>query len=171
MFKSIMAILSIMIVVYTFSGCASKPMAISSGKYKTAPQLLIKVNNGAGVPSWGHNEKIAFANALESAATATLKRGYRYFAIVKPDVISNINGSILNTAQEILDKCLPSSANVLNIGNAGLHKCGTYNTKASLLIALYNSNQTDFTVFDAKKVLDYLKQNDLYEGIEPQMSE
>jgi len=162
--KKVTTTITILAAISFFSGCASKPQAINVGKLHEAPQMLIKVNNGTGAPSWSYNEAKAFRNVLESAATATLKKGYRYFAIVKPDEISNIKGSLINSAKELIEKCDPASAAFINVAGAGLHKCGAYNTSAKLLIALYNQEQTNFTLYNAQKVIDYLKSKDLYEG-------
>lgn len=164
MLKKITTTLAVTTAIIIITGCASKPKALTIGKLQNAPEILVKVSNGAGAPSWSYNESKAFRNVLESAATITLQKGYKYFAIVKPAEISNIKGSLINSAKELLEKCDPASAAFINIAGAGLHKCGTHNTNAALIIALYNQEQNDFTVFDAKKVIDYLKSKDLYEG-------
>jgi hypothetical protein len=154
------------VAVLLLSGCASKPK-VTEDTYNgfTTPALVIEVSNGAGAPSWAYNESKAFRNALEAAAEVTLQEGYKYFAIVEPREIANVKGSLRNTAKEIIDYCDPNGAMVLNFaGGNGLHKCGVYNTRARIRVALYNEEQTDFTVFNAQEVLDYLKTNDLYDG-------
>ncbi|SFP29761.1 hypothetical protein [Hydrogenimonas thermophila] len=163
MLKKIIITMAISTTVI-MTGCASKPKAITIGKLNDAPQILIKVRNGAGAPSWSYNESKAFRNVLESAATVTLQKGYKYFAIVKPNEISNIQGAMINSAEELLKRCDPADAAFINIAGAGLHKCGVYNTKATLVIALYNKKPVDFTVYDAQQVIDYLKSKGLYEG-------
>lgn len=163
---SILCVASAMLLL---TGCSSKPSALMVNKQGEAPQALIKISNGSGAPSWAYNESKAFRNALETAATVTLKRDFKYFAIVKPAEISNINGSLKNTAKELIEVCNPSSAMVLNIpGNTNLHKCGVYNTQAQMQIAMYNEEQNNFTVINAQEVIDYLKTNDLYanDGVE-----
>ena len=163
---SILGIASAMLLL---SGCSSKPSALMVNNQGETPQAMIKISNGSGAPSWSYNETKAFRNALEAAATITLNKGFKYFAIVKPTEISNISGSLRNTAKELIEVCSPSSAMVLNIpGNSSLHKCGVYNTRANMQIAMYNEEQNDFTVINAQKVIDYLKANDLYDdnGVE-----
>ena len=157
---SILSVTSIILL----SGCASKPEAIVTNSSSKHPQATIKIANGAGAPSWSHNESKAFHNVLEAAAAVTLQRGYKYFAILKPDEISNIKGSLKNTAKELIAQCDPSSTLFISIpGAGGLHKCGTYNTNATMKIAMYNEEQVNFTVIDAQAVLDYLKKHDLYD--------
>ena len=147
------------------SGCASKPTAFVFKK-GDIPEATIRVHNGAGSPSWSYNESKAFRNALEAAAESTLQKGFKYFAITSPKEIANTKGSLKNTAQELLEACSPSSLLALSIpGAGGLHKCGTHNTRAQFLIAMYNEEQTNFTVINAQKVIDYLKENDLYDNV------
>ena len=159
------SLLGIVSIAVLLSGCGSKPTALMvSGATNNEQQAIITVSNGMGVPSWAANESKAFHNVLEAAATATLERGYKYFAIYQPDEISNIKGSLANTAEELLKKCDPNAALVLAIpGTSGLHKCGTYNTKARLAIIMYHEEQEKFTVIDAQKVIDYMKSKKIYD--------
>lgn len=162
MLKKIL-IFGVVTALFLFSGCASKP-AVSIYNNYNPPRAFIRIHNGAGAPSWSHNESKAFRNVLEAAATTTLKQGYKYFAILKPDVISNIKGSLSNTGKELIEKCDPNAALFISIpGAGGLHKCGTNNTRAYLSIAMYNEEQNDFTVIDAQKLVDYLKENNLFD--------
>lgn len=149
--------------IVLLAGCASKPKVYFDPRTgdNTA---LISIMNGAGTPSWGSNESKAFRNALEVAARLTLKKGYKYFAIVKPDDISNLKGSLRNTAKELIEYCSPSAANIFDFGQK-LHRCGTYGTNAKLLIEMYNTKRTDYTVIDAKKVLEYLKKHELSDDL------
>ena len=167
---SILSVASIILL----SGCASKPTAMIPNSPSKLPQAVIRIANGAGAPSWSHNESKAFRNVLEAAATTTLQRGYKYFAIMKPDEISNTKGSLKNTAEELIAKCDPSSALFISVpGAGGLHNCGTYNTNATMSIAMYNEEQVNFTVIDAQAVIDYLKKNDLYDdnGVDIEVEE
>jgi len=169
--KTKILIMVLTLTTLLLSGCASKPK-VTEDTYNgfAIPALVIEVRNGAGAPSWAYNESKAFRNALEAAAEGTLQEGYKYFAIVEPREIANVKGSLRNTAKEIIEYCDPNSAMVLNFaGGNGLHKCGVRNTQAHMRIALFNEEQTDFTVFNAKEVLDYLKSNDLYDGNEIEM--
>ena len=163
------SILGVASAILLLSGCSSKPSALMVNKQGETPQAVIKISNGSGAPSWSYNESKAFRNALEAAATTTLEKDFKYFAIVEPTEISNISGSLRNTAKELIEVCDPSSVMVLNIlGNSSLHKCGVYNTNASMKISMYNEEQNSFTVINAQEVIDYLKANDLYDdnGVE-----
>lgn len=155
-----MGVLMTLIVVFT--GCASKPKV----SYIEDKEVLatIKISNGSGYPSWAANESEAFRDALETAARATLNKEYKYFAIVAPQDISNLNGSIKNTAREVIEFCEPGSMMALNFaGGAGLHKCGTYNTNAKMVVALFNEEQIDFVVYNAQEVIDYYHAEDIYD--------
>lgn len=155
----IIAIASAMLLL---SGCGAKPKATMLKINTENPSAEIKIDNGTGVPSWAANESKAFKNVLEASAKFTLQKGYKYFAIISPNEIANTNGSLRNTAKELLEHCTPNSSLVMNIpGVKGLHKCGTYNTKAILRISMFNKEQEEFTVINAQKVLDFYKENDL----------
>ena len=145
------------------SGCGSRPKA--SYTQASEKQLAdIKISNGAGYPSWSANEANAFRDALETAARVTLHKEYKYFAIVTPQDMSNLKGSIKNTAEEALDYCSPSGFLALNINGSGLHKCGTFNTMAKMRIILYNEEQVDFVVYDAQDIIDYYRTEGIYDG-------
>lgn len=157
------------VVLLLLSGCGVKSKVfVSKSPMDQTGEAIIAIHNGAGkvISGWASRETRAFTNAIEVAATTTLENGYRYFAIVKPDEISNLKGSLINTAKEVIEKCSPSKLLQINIYNTGLglHKCGTYNTRAKLVIAMYKTQPEDFTVFDAKEVIKYLEDNELFEN-------
>ena len=154
-------------------GCASKPkVELYKGAESGAQHAYIRVANGAGSPSWSHNESKAFRDALETAARVTLQKGYKYFAIYYPSEIANTKGSLDNTAEELLAKCDPNAAAVLDIGIGGvLHKCGTHNTNAVMRIMMYHEQQEKFTVIDAQKVIDFYKSHDIYDDFELDIKE
>jgi len=167
MIRKIAITLTIVTAAIIMTGCAAKPKAIiSKTPNNQAPQAFIKIFNGNGntFSGWASRETRAFTNAIETAATLTLKKEYKYFAIVKPDEISNLNGSLINTAEEVIEKCSPSKILQFNFHGLGLHKCGTRNTSARLVIAMYKEQPNDFPTYNAKKVIEYLKSKDLYEG-------
>lgn len=171
MLKSIV-ITSSVLVALLLSGCGSKPKVAMQNYGSDSLRADISISNGAGVPSWSANESEAFENALETAAATTLQKGYRYFAIIEPKEISNFNGSLLNTPEEILTKCSSSSFLAISIpGTGGLHKCGTYNTNAKMSIVMFKEEQKDFTVFNAQDVIDFMKKENLFENLEPVVSE
>ena len=150
------------LVLFLFTGCAVKPKAIlaSSTDVKN-PEYVVKIHNGTGTPSWAANEKEAFLNVLQASATAAIRKGFNYFAIIKPDSISNKKGVLINTADELSQKCIPSAFKVLDFG--GLHKCGTYGTNAVWKIQLFHKRPKDILVYSAKDVINYLKSKDFYD--------
>lgn len=166
MLKKITVIASIAGILL-FSGCGAKPKALLKNHNDNSLRANIFISNGIGVPSWAANETDAFKSALEVAAVTTLQQNYKYFAFFSPKEISNLDGSLSNTPEEILEKCSPSALLALHVpGTGGLHKCGTYNTKAKLGIQMFNEEQLNFTVFNAQEVIDYMKERGLYEGLE-----
>lgn len=166
MLKKITVIVFISAVLL-FNGCGAKPKALLKNHNENSLRAYISISNGIGVPSWAANESDAFKSALEVAAVITLQQNYKYFAFFSPKEISNLDGSLSNTPEEILKKCLPSALLALHVpSTGGLHKCGTYNTKAKIGIEMFNEEQLDFTVFNAQEVIEYMKEKGLYEGLE-----
>jgi len=163
MLKKIATVTITIGAIFLLSGCGAKPTATIMDQNVKNPTIAIKIFNGAGTPSYSANKSEAFENALETSATITLQKGFKYFAIVEPKGISNVNGSLKNTAKELLEKCTSNPLLALSF-NGGVSDCGAKNTYAYLTITLYNEEQNDFTVIDAQKIIDYFKANGLYEG-------
>ena len=160
--KKIIYLAGLSLAVFLFTGCAVKPKAIlaSSADVKN-PEYLVEIHNGTGSPSWAANEKKAFLNVLQASAITAERKGFNYFAIIKPDSISNKKGVLINTADELSKKCIPSALKVFDFG--GLHKCGTYTTNAVWKIQLFHKRPKDILVYSAKDVINYLKSKDFYD--------
>lgn len=147
---------------FVFSGCAQKPIVAFNPNNKS--EALVSIRNGSGSPSWGANERVSASNALQVAAETTLKEGKQYFYIIKPDEISNVKGSMMNSGKEFIEKCLPSSGVVLNVGGMGLHKCGiSNNTMAKLVIGMSDKKSENIMMYDANEVIAELKAQGLYD--------
>ena len=68
---------------------------------------------------------------------------------------------MINTAKEFIDKCTPSEAQILDIGNS---RCGLNGTtvKASVLFVAFKEAPKTILSYDAKEVKAYLQDNKLY---------
>jgi hypothetical protein len=156
------------VITLTITGCGAKPKVGYKGGYKDGSAVAtIKIRNSVGTPSWSINERNALEDALQVAAEATISKGYKYFAFFSPNEISNVKaGSLINTAEEFLEKCDPSNADLLaNIaGGVGLHKCGVYNNSATMVIIMHHEQQDNYVTYDAQAVVDYLKREDIYDA-------
>ncbi len=160
--KKIIYLAYLSLAVFLFTGCAVKPKATLAKNFNVYnPEYIVEIHNGTGSPSWAASEKEAFLNVLQASAITATRKGFDYFAIIKPDSISNKKGVLINTADELSKKCIPSAFKVLDFG--GLHKCGTYATNAVWKIQLFHKRPKDFLVYSAKDVINYLKAKDFYD--------
>jgi len=83
-----------------------------------------------------------------------------------PNIVagSNVKGSMMNSGKEFIEKCLPSSGVVLNVGGMGLHKCGiSNNTMAKLVIGMSDKKSENIMMYDANEVIAELKAQGLYD--------
>jgi hypothetical protein len=150
-----------------FSGCSYK---INACKIENEGHPVSQTGNfymvegqadGMSI-SHGQNTKTRNLHGLQNAATLTLERGYKYFAIKFPQgEASNIDGSLINTAEEFIERCLPNPADILNMGRA---KCGmpAGNRNIKLGIYVFNEEQPDVMTYNAQDVKDYLVANKLW---------
>ena len=160
--KKIVYVMGFGLAVFLFTGCAVKPKAVLVSNFNVQnPEYIVEIHNGTGSPSWASSEKEAFLNVLQASAITATRKGFDYFAIIKPDSISNKNGILINTADELAKKCIPSALKVFDFG--GLHKCGTYATNAIWKIQLFHKRPKDILVYSAKDVIKYLKEKDYYD--------
>jgi len=159
--KKSIYLVGISLAAVLFSGCASAPVAVPTKHYTAQiPDYLIEIDNGMGSPSWAASEKEAFLSVLQASAETTIDQGFDYFAIAGPASISNRNGVMINTADELAKKCIPQAYKALDFG--GLHKCGVYATKAVWRIQLFHKRPNDFFTYKASDVIKYLKRKGFY---------
>lgn len=168
-FKIFVMVSTIVATVLGMTGCAIKPqMSTSYGperiiKNDTIGKLIIV--EGAETwrsPSDGYNKSTRNIHVLQNAADATLNEGYKFFAFARPYALSNLNSAtMINTAEEFIDKCTTSSASVLTMGNERCGFVGGATTMASAIFAFKNQPKT-FLTYNAQEVKDYLIKNEKY---------
>ena len=112
-------------------------------------------------PSDGYNKATRNINVLQNAADATLNEGYKYFAFLLPAELAE--GSMINTAEEFMDKCVPNSASIFTIGNI---RCGFKSDNRKIAVAIYafKKQPKNHLTFNAQEVRDYLIQKNLYKA-------
>jgi hypothetical protein len=106
---------------------------------------------------------------IQAAAQDTLSNGYKYFAVVKPNELSNIKGSKINTFAEFKNECVSSNpfggSDSCNISNDSWLKATTAighffgDSSAHLLIKVYKEKPTDIEVYDADQLIKDIKQD------------
>lgn len=152
-----------------FSGCANKvEMSMGYGPEKlinndvVGKLILVEGKEAWRSPSDGYNKSTRNIHVLQNMADATLNEGYSFFAIARPQEISNYdNGSLMNTAEEFIEKCTSSSAKILTLGNEKCGFAGGGVTIASAIFAFKEQPKT-MVAYDAKEVRNYLVQHKHY---------
>jgi len=91
---------------------------------------------------------------LQIAAKSTLDAGKAYFAISHPSIISNVDGAMINTPQEFLEKCEISMLNIMY--NKSPCNIMQNNRESLIMIRMYKERPNEFLTFDAQEVVDYL---------------
>jgi len=107
----------------------------------------------------------AVTAALQAAAETTLLTGKSYFAIISPTAISNMNNVLINTPEDYLKNCTTSMGTVLSLGS---RNCGVKGVRKNGVITfkVYDERPHDILVYDANEVIQYYKDNDLYDDEE-----
>lgn len=158
--------------LFMFTGCSNKTYAIKQigGLYQAKGESLGRLMYVEGRESWrspsaGYNVKTRNIHILQNAADLTLNEGFKYFAIGLPNAMSNMNGETMNTAEEFIEKCTPSGAQILDMANG---KCGLDGSLqwAGIVIAAYYDKPVEYFTYDAKEVKEYLISHDLYRSDE-----
>lgn len=155
--------------------CGSTKSCLVNYSYKTkdieAPVMYVSGKESWRSPSAGFNIGTRNTHILQNAAQLTLDEGYKYFAFHKPNAISNTKGGIINTAEEFINACVPSSANPFEIGQG---RCGWVGKGATsgALIVFFNQKPYDVLVYDASDTIEYLKSHSLLrdDGIDEKKS-
>ena len=160
---------------FLFSGCGtkySKSFSTSCDPKQHTEQLCEKQGLPIIVTGVSNFSNMGFkhleytnstAAALQAAAETTIKKGKKYFAIIKPAPVSAFNGSLINTGKEFMDKCSTSVADIFTFqeGKCGLHQ--KYRFIAQMEIIAFDSQQEEVVTYNAQEVIDYLKANKLYD--------
>lgn len=166
--KSIMLAVLTTCSIFMFSGCSTKVYLKELGPEKVMKDGLVgKAFYVQGKETWrspsaGYNVKTRNIHLLQNAANATLENGYSYFAISSPQAISNYdNQASMNTAQEFIEKCTTSEAQIFNIGNS---RCGFDGEKvwADMRFVAFKEKPHSIFTYDAREVIMYLKETNNY---------
>ena len=158
--KSVHVVILASTAILAFSGCSSKSEITYSSKDKGLAGVKV-FNSPAKFATSASAERASLSNVMQIAAEQTLATGNRYFAIVKPDKVSNTNGSTMNTMKEFIDKCYPAALSTA----FSLNKCDVaYVGNGSALIRMSKTQSEQYTMYDANEVLSELKKQDFYDA-------
>ena len=100
------------------------------------------------------------------AAEDTLKAGYRFFSITRPDAVANTKGIMVNTAGEYLEKCATNNIlkGMLVLSNPCMVAAGdlNYANTGKLAIVMHKTQPQNILSYDAQLVLTELKAKEMY---------
>ena len=99
--------------------------------------------------------------SLQVSAELALQKDMKYFAIIEPQSVSNINGSMVTSVKEYLSKCEFAMFENVVSSKCNIHKIPR---RTMLMIKLYKEQPADVLTFNAQNVLDDLKQLGYYQS-------
>ncbi|MBE0497274.1 MAG: hypothetical protein IBX45_12720 [Campylobacterales bacterium] len=152
-----------------FSGCS---IASKACNFNETPAMYQNTNTEVATfyvegelesrtPSAARNTYTRNIHLLQNAAHLTLENGYSFFAFAHPKgEANNKEGSMINTAEEFIEKCTPSALKILNTGQ----NCGwaTNNVNAKAIIYTFKERPSEMFTYDAAEVKHYLTENKLW---------
>ena len=155
--KTITLSLALCGALVVFAGCSQK-QEVAFSKDKTV--AAISTYTPSQFKAYGPAERTTLSATMQVAAEQTLATGNRYFAIVKPDQVSNTKGSMMNTMKEFIDKCYPSVfGTVFTLGKCGMSNMSTGN----MVIVMAKTPSDKVMMYDANEVIGELKKQDFYD--------
>jgi hypothetical protein len=164
--KYILMIIMALGTMLFFSGCSLKlkscELTQGMNESKNGRVFLVMGQESWRSPSAGYNAGTRNIHVLQNAADLTLSKGFKYFGFIEPrGVISNKEGSLINTAEGFIKACVPSSLNPFVIGGSG---CGWGRSKAyaKALIIVYEEQPIEIMTYDASAVKKYLIDHELW---------
>jgi len=136
-----------LIAVVLFSGCAQKVVTsnVARDYYSNNENIYL-------IGSYSDFTKNKWAFHIQEVSEFGLKHGWRYFAIAKPNRISNTKGGSFNTFEEINKFCSDNSF------DCGENSVGVPYWK----VEYFKKQPIKYVTFDAKAVIRELKQKGLY---------
>lgn len=137
-----------LVAVFLFSGCGQKGVVSNVAKNIYTREA----NDVYLVDSHSDFTKNKWAFQLQEVSEYGLKHGFRYFAIVKPNRISNTRGGSFNTFKEINKFC---SDNSFDCGEDSI-------ASVTWEVRYFKKQPIQYVTFDAKAIIRDLKQKGLY---------
>ena len=83
----------------------------------------------------------------------------KYFSIVAPLYVSNLQGSLINTAKGFLEECDINMATFFTNSRKCEIFSNRYGTRTDVTIAVFDEQPNDFLAYDAEKVKKTLINN------------
>ncbi len=159
-----------------FGGCVVKPLSIIEFDKGNKDEVFIAAFGDDSI-----NDHTYFNNAIHSvmqqSALYTLSKGKSYFSISFPKEVANTKGSLINTMDELLDKCeqnmIELRFNLKTDKACQLHAKsshgGIYLGAGEIGIIMYKEQPVEFLAYNANDVIKYLKEHEIYSDSETKL--
>jgi hypothetical protein len=172
--KKVLGLSVATICVLILSGCSGKSGAIVANekscqvaKYKNA-YCEQKDKDTYIVDALGEYSSFTHTNlnnsvraSLQVSAELALQKNMKYFAIIEPQSVSNINGSMVTSVKEYLAKCEFAVFENVVSSKCDIHRMPR---RTMLMIKLYKEQPSDVLTFNAQNVISDLKQLGYYQS-------
>lgn len=155
-----------------FSGCASKMIPPTGSYYDgknergDAYTILGNVPEAAMFTTKAGYLNSVIAYPLQIAAEDTLASGHKFFSIARPAELSNVDGIMINSANEYLEKCANNNVlkGLLVLTNPCMVAYGPLERPfgGKLMIHMYDTKPQNHLAYDAAQVLEELKAKNAY---------
>lgn len=160
--------------MFIFSGCSGKSGALVANekscqvaKYKNAYCSQQNVDTYI-VDALGESSTFVHTNlnnsvraSLQVSAELALQKDMKYFAIIEPQSVSNVNGSMVTSVKEFLDKCEFAMLENYTTSKCDIHRIPR---RTMLMIKLYKEQPKDILTFNAQNVLNDLRELGYYQS-------
>jgi len=176
MTKTLVLTLTALVSIMLLSGCTKHPKYVGPAPKKSYDTDKVQDGELISITAQyvqGHG-MLPGNNGIESvyytfqlAAEDTLNNNKKYFSIYRPIAISDFEGRGLKSEQDFIDRCIDDAAPTVTAiaiqGQMISGYCGTtQRTTSNLEIVQFLEKPTNFTSFDAQKVLNLVKDNGYY---------
>lgn len=172
--------------VFLFTGCSNKsfgevykipPQKTQKDKLRCEQATLLTNTVCGDNADYGavvaHSNKstfgfyhIAMNNNIKAAMQTVLELGsgnkLKYMSIVAPKTISNKDGSLVNTVEGFMDKCLMGPGDI--IARNARCEINPSLAKSSFTVEYHNEKPKDRLVYDIEKEYKYFKDNGYYDS-------
>lgn len=144
--KRILTIMATVAVTFLVGGCTNKVMVMD----RPVPKALKGVE-GLSVNFINQGDDDGdVVELVKAIAQEGQKRGYRYFAVLYPGSLNNVQGSPITTVEELLAYC---PENFMTDERKNCHGLNWYGIENRMKVLYLNELQTDFLIWDIDAVL------------------
>lgn len=171
--KNLIGLFIAISAIFIFSGCSGKSGAIVANEKscKIAEYQNVYCSQKSAdtyiVDALGESSTFTHINlnnsvraSLQVSAELSLQKGMKYFAIIEPQSVSNMNGSMITSVKEYLSKCEFGVFENVVSSKCNIHRIPR---RTQLMIKLYQEQPSDVLTFNAQNVIDDLKQLGYYQ--------